>query len=263
MSPKPTPARGPFRADHLPDKSRYELSHGHPVYCAPTGGDGTQPNGLGFTVLGTDPAVERAGVDPGIKLSDDTLRAPDVGVGLGPETPGWATQAPALAVEYASESQDLADLRVKIQQLHAAGTRWVWVVRLAGMRRVEVHEKGQPTKTYTYGQILTAPGVLQNPVPVEALWERDAALDATLRNLLARKGYPSLDAVRAEGHKDGHSEGQAQTLTHLAARRLGRSLREDEARQLVAHLDNLGGEAVLDRCLTLDSVALAAWLTQG
>jgi hypothetical protein len=43
------------------------------------------------------------------------------------------------------------------------------------------------------------PGVLRNPVPVEALYDRRAAHRVTLRNLLQRQGYENLDAVRAEG----------------------------------------------------------------
>lgn len=29
--------RGPFRADQLKEGDRYELSGGHPIYCAPVG----------------------------------------------------------------------------------------------------------------------------------------------------------------------------------------------------------------------------------
>ncbi len=28
-------SQGPFRAEHLRDGDRYELSNGHPIYCAP------------------------------------------------------------------------------------------------------------------------------------------------------------------------------------------------------------------------------------
>ena len=31
--------RGPFRADQLRDGGCYELSNGHPIYCAPPAGD--------------------------------------------------------------------------------------------------------------------------------------------------------------------------------------------------------------------------------
>lgn len=180
-------APGPFRASQLRSGDPYELSRGHPIRCAPTGRDGAEPNGLGFAVLATDPAVERAGVDAGLALSDDTLRAPDIAVNFEGESGPWATRAP-LVVEYAGRGQDEAELRAKITELHAAGTRWVWVVRLVGPRRVEVHEDGQAMKTVGPGESLTAPGVLQNPVPVEALYDRDAALAVTTRNLVQRAG---------------------------------------------------------------------------
>ena len=49
------------------------------------------------------------------------------------------------------------------------------------------------------GQHLEAPGILSNPVPVEALYDPDAAHEAALRNPLQRRGYTDLEAVREEG----------------------------------------------------------------
>ena len=137
-------------------------------------------------------------LDLGIALAPDTLRAPDVAVNFTPGDGTWATGAP-LVVEYAGSGQDEADLREKIEEFHAAGTSLVWVVRLVGERRVEVHEKGEPVRTVGADGTLTAPGVLALPVPVRALYDRDAAHQTTLRNLLSREGYESLDAVRKEG----------------------------------------------------------------
>jgi hypothetical protein len=208
--------RGPFRADQVRSGDPYELSQGHPIYCAPTGQEGAGPNGLGFAVLDSDPAVKRTGVDAGIKLADDTLRAPDVAVNFEPGEGTWAKSAP-LVVEYAGGGQDESDLRDKIDEFHAAGTRWVWVVRLAGERRVEVHERGEAVRVVDAEGTLTAPGVLALPVPVKALFDADAAHEITLRNLLSRKGYESLEAVRAEARHDGLGP-----LEHQFARRLGR-----------------------------------------
>ncbi len=199
--------QGPFVAEQLRTGDPYELSHGHPIYCAPTGSDGTGPNGLGFSVLDTDPAVVRAGVDTGLKLADGTLRAPDVAVGFEDGAGTWA-RAAKLAVEYAGRGQDEADLRAKIEELLDAGTRWVWVVRLVGLPRVEVHERGSAVRTFAKGQAITAPGGLQNPVPVAALFDRDAAHEASLANLLQRRGYADLDAVREEGREEGRGEGR-------------------------------------------------------
>ena len=198
---------GPFRADQVRSGDPYELSQGHAIVCAPTGQDGAGVNGLGFAVLDSDPAVKRAGVDAGLALTPDTLRAPDIAVDFTPGEGTWATRAP-LVVEYAGRGQDEGDLADKIREFHAAGTRYVWVVRLVGARRVEVHEAGAAVRTFLPGQTLTAPGVLQNPVPVEALFDRDAAHEATLANLLQRKGYRDLDAVREEAHQDGRKEGR-------------------------------------------------------
>jgi hypothetical protein len=57
---------------------------------------------------------------------------------------------------------------------------------------------------------LRAPGVLQNAVPVRALVDREAALEVTLRNLLNRKGYASLEALQAAGEAKGRAEGKAE-----------------------------------------------------
>jgi len=164
----------------------------------PTGGRGSKASNVGGSVLASDPQVESVGFDTGYSPSPDTLRAPDLSVGDIPDQPGWVEGAPSLAVEYADTGQDEKDLGVKIRELLAAGTRWVWVVRMAGLRRVEVHEAGKKMRIVHAGEELRAPGVLANPVPVEALYDRNAAQEVVLRNLLQRKGYSNLEAVQAE-----------------------------------------------------------------
>uniref|UniRef100_UPI0025F7056D Uma2 family endonuclease n=1 Tax=uncultured Lamprocystis sp. TaxID=543132 RepID=UPI0025F7056D len=158
----------------------------------------------------SDPAVEWAGVDAGFTPAPGTLRAPDVAVAApaGADADGWIPGAPPLAIEYAGRGQDQADLKVKIAELLAAGTRYVWVVRVHGPRRVEVHEAGQPPRLVGAGEVLEAPGILRNPIPVEALYDRAAGHRATLRNLLQREGYDSLEAVRTEGRKEGRKDGR-------------------------------------------------------
>lgn len=190
---------GPFRADQIAPGSRYELSDGHAILCMPTGGRGSRGNLVGASVLETDPAVESAGVDTGFSPTPKTLRAPDVAVGNVPDAPGWTRVAPPLAVEYADSGQDEEDLQARIRDLLAHGTRYVWVVRLVGVRRVEIYEPGAAVRTVLPGNDLVAPGILQNPVRVEALYEREAAHEATLKNLLQRRGFASLEAVREEG----------------------------------------------------------------
>jgi Uma2 family endonuclease len=199
--------RGPFVSSQIPEGSRYELSDGHAIYCAPTGARGSQSNLVGGAVLDTDPAVESAGVDTGFSPEPGMLRAPDIAVGNVPNEPGWVRGVPPLAVEYADVGQDEAELHAKIAELLNAGTRYVWVVRLVGPRRVEVHESGKPVRIVTGGDDLAAPGVLKNRVPVEALYDREAAHEQVLRNLLQRKGYESLEALRNEGKIEGKIEG--------------------------------------------------------
>jgi hypothetical protein len=63
---------------------------------------------------------------------------------------------------------------------------------------------------YQPGQLLEAPGVLKNPVPVEALYDRAAAHAVTLRNLLQRQGYSDLEAVRAASEAEGEAKGRVE-----------------------------------------------------
>ncbi len=237
----------------------YELSNGRKVECLPTGSDGTGPNGRGFLALDTDPLAANAGVDLGMQLGSLTMRAPDVAVGAFAEKQGWVRGALPLAVEYAASGQDEEKLQERIADLLAHGVEYVWVVRLIGPRRVEVHEKGLAMRTVLPGQTLTAPGVLQNPVRVEALYDRDAAHEAALHNLLQRQGYESLDAVRAEGRSEGREEGLG-PLEHQFERRLGRSLTGDERATLRARLGTHGPRRLGDVVLDLDAPSLGAWL---
>jgi hypothetical protein len=195
---------GPFYVDQLRDGDCYELSRGHAILCAPTGKDHGRPHHVGALPLSSDPAVRDGGVDVGHALGPNTLRAPDLSIGdLGAGEGPWSTVAPPLAVEYAARGQDEADLQAKISELLAAGTRFVWVVRLTGPRRVEVYEAGRPKRVRRPGDRLDAPGVLKNAPLVEALYDREAAFEQTLQNLLERKGYASLEHVREQGKAEG------------------------------------------------------------
>ncbi len=200
-------APGPYTVDQIREGDPYELSNGNLIMCLPTGRRGGRSNAGGVQALDTDPAVKSAGVDVGYSANPGHLRAPDISVGNVDNEPGWATQAPPLAVEYADRGQDEADLQLKIKELLTEGTQFVWVVRLVGPRRVEIHVPGKPMSLAYSGDQLTAPGVLQNPVPVDALFDREAAHEVTLRNLLQRKGFESLDAVREEAIREGKLEG--------------------------------------------------------
>jgi len=198
MSTERKRARGPFRADQLRSGDPYELSDGHAIHVAPAAGRHADATTRGAHALSTDPDVTSAGVDVGYSPEPGTLRAPDIAIGNVPTEPGWVQGAPPLAVEYADTGQDEDELQRKIEDLLRAGTKYLWVVRLAGARRVEIYEQGRPMRLALPGQQLLAPGVLRNPVLVEALYDPEASMDAALCNLLQRRGYDDLDAVRAE-----------------------------------------------------------------
>lgn len=236
--------QGPFRADQLRSGDPYELSNGHPVRCLPTGSRGGRATSVGDGVLASDPAVQDIGVDIGFTPSPETLRAPDLSVGEIPEQPGWVQGAPLLAVEYADTGQDEAELQIKMQELFAAGTRYIWVVRLAGPRRVEVHQPDQKPRIANPGEQLEAPGILANPVPVEALWDRDAARQVIFRNLLQRQGYASLDEVRAEGRAEGELQGVRRAIVTVLQSR-GFAVDGD----LRTALANCGDPAILESAL--------------
>lgn len=197
---------GPFRPDHIRPGDRYELSRGHAIYCAPTGGDGARAILAGSMVIDTDPGVEDAAIDAGFIPEGGTLRAPDIAVGV-PDKPGWVRGTPPLAVEYAGVGQDEADLQVKIREFLGAGTKFVWVVRLVGPRRVEVYSN-EGVRVLGGSDEVSAPGILKHTIPVAALYDREVAHGRALANLLERYGYESLDAVRAEGVLEGRKEGR-------------------------------------------------------
>jgi len=219
MTPRRLLAPGPFQASQLRSKDPYELSDGHALLCLPTGRRGSTRNLVGGAALETDPKVVSAGVDLGVSTAPGMLRAPDVAVGPIEDAPGWATKAPPLAVEYADVGQDEPALQLKISELLGAGTRFVWVVRLEGEPRVEVHEPGKRMRVARQGAVLRAPGILENEVPIAVLYDRDAAHEATLRNLLQRKGYAGLEAVREEGREEGREDAlRSSIVTVLTAR---------------------------------------------
>lgn len=185
-----------------------------------------------------------------------------------PRSLGWIRDVPPLAVEYASVGQNETALREKIDDLVRAGVRYLWIVRLTGPRRVEVYEEGQLTRTALPGETLSAPDVLQNPVPVEALYDRAVAHKVAFTNLLQREGYQDLDDVRAETLAWQFERSAKRTLTETERNALRERVRTqgaalvgdtvlDEARaesEARAHLDVLGHqfERKLKRALTED-----------
>lgn len=252
-----------FRADEIREGEPYELSNGYRIRCLPTGGRGSDAAATGAAVLKSDPAVTSAGVDTGYSPSPETLRAPDVAVGNVPVEPGWVQGVPPLAVEYADTGQHEGDLATKIHELLSAGTQTIWVVRLTGPRRVEIHEADREMRLARPGETLEAPGILQNPIPVQALYDWQIGQEVTLRNLLQRHGFDSLEAVQAESEARGRAAGEARGRAAGEAR--GRA--EGEARALLAVLQARGLEPTeVDRnriLITTDPVILERWVRRA
>lgn len=237
-------ASGPYRADQIHSGDPYEISNGHLIECAPTGGGGSKQIMRGSSILCWDPAVKEAGVDTGFSPEPSMLRAPDIAVGNIPDKAGWVEGAPLLAVEYADIGQDEAALGRKIEDFLRAGTRYIWVVRLIGPRRVEVYERGKTMVLMTPGQELKAPGILQNAVPVEAMFDAGAAREMALKNLLGRYGYRDLEDVREEARAEAREEGREEALRDAIrdlVRFLGLSMDEERERAIAS----MKGEALL------------------
>jgi hypothetical protein len=90
---------------------------------------------------------------------------------------------------------------------------------------------------------------LKNVVPVRAMYGREAAHEATLSNLLQRRGYHSLDDVRAEGIIEGKAEA---ILAVLRARELLPN--EEQRRVLLACRDSARLDRMLSRVVAVSSV---------
>ncbi len=246
--------RGPFRAEQLRSGDPYELSNGHAVRCMPTGGRGALATGAGYKTLADDPAVENIGIDAGFSPVAETMRAPDLSIGKIADAPGWVHGIPKLAVEYADTGQDEAALAQKIEDLLAAGTQHVWVVRLDGPRRVEVHEPNQPVRQVLPGEELELPAVLSQPVLVEALYDLDVAGEVNFRHVLRRlTGHESLDAVRDEGKAEGRAEGKAEAVLSVLEAR-GIAVNEDDRKRILGCSDLPTLERWLRRATTATSV---------
>lgn len=227
---------GPFKPEHLPSKSSYELDQGHPVLCLPTKSKGGRAQLNGGLMIRTVPGVD-AGVEVGFDLGSDTLRAPDVAILAPGEGDDWAKQAPPLAIEYADAGQNEKELARKTAQLLAAGTRAVWVVRLVGPNRVEVHTSdADAPRILGAGDDLTLEGVLPRPIPVAAFFDSALAEQVAFRNLLDGFGFKHPEAAFEEGLQEGRQEGRQEGL-RAAAVLLLRARGERDPDRIAAALD--------------------------
>lgn len=254
---------GPFRAEHLREDGNYELSMGHPLLMSPAGGRHGSKSYAGALVVGSDPKVTEIGMDVGHELSEHTVRAPDVSVGNVSSEPGWSKGAPMLAMEYADRGTDEQDLKTKITELLNAGTKYVWVIRLVGVQRVEVHEPAAKMRTFTASDTLTAEGVLANPVPVRALFDPELAREIALRNMLTTAGVDNFDEIQRiqelafeAGKAEGKAEGIVESIATVAQHKLGTEWTESSRTDLEAVIATKGHAAVWKLVLELDAPAL-------
>ena len=119
---------------------------------------------------------------------------------------------------------------------------------------------GKAVRTVVPGGTLDAPGILKNTVPIEALYDRDAAHRQTLRNLLQREGYESLEAVKAEGHGEGVDAGRLTEARSLLRRVLARrklDLAPEQEARIAASGDLAALERWLDQAIDATSAAEA------
>jgi Uma2 family endonuclease len=102
--------------------------------------------------------------DTGFKLSEDTVRAPDVAFVRKERVPqvhrkGFGKGAPDLAVEVFSPSDNVRQLMRKVKQYFAAGCHTVWIV-YPDRREVQVLEAAGADRLLRAGDTLTAPELL-------------------------------------------------------------------------------------------------------
>jgi Uma2 family endonuclease len=113
--------------------------------------------------------------DTGFRLSDDTVRSPDVAFVRKERvaqlrSQGFAKGAPDLAVEILSPSNSFRQMTRKVRQYFAAGCHTVWVVH-PDRKEVEVFEATGADRTLTAEDVLEAPVLLPGfSVPVAELF---------------------------------------------------------------------------------------------
>ena len=170
--------------------------------------------------------VERGycGADVGVTLSDDTMVAPRCTVARrGDDSRGWTKVVPPLAVEIAGVGRYEKSLQKKNPKLLESGTRYLWVVGLEGEQRVEVHEPGREMRVAHRVELLSAPEVLHNDVPVDVFFDDALARKLRLRNLMQLLGYDSYESAVQKWKEEGHAEGRAEGIEE-GTRRTGRIL---------------------------------------
>jgi Uma2 family endonuclease len=140
------------------DGHRHELLQGEHIILPPAKSYHSDVQHLLLRIL--QPYVDQHGlgdvrIGAGLKLSEDTWVQPDVsflGTSQLRSTPpgGYFEDAPALAIEVASESNTAAQLDLKMELLFAHGAEEVWVV-YPQTRRVRAHFPDGHSETLAAG----------------------------------------------------------------------------------------------------------------
>jgi Uma2 family endonuclease len=150
------------------DSVRIELDEGEIISMPPAG---IEHGDIGMELAGLMHAyVKKHGLgkvylaETGFKLSDDTVRAPDIAFVRKSRVAevhrkGFGTGAPDLAVEIFSPSDSVRQLMRKVKQYFAAGCHTVWIV---SPERCEVHvlDAAGGDKLLGLGETLDAPELL-------------------------------------------------------------------------------------------------------
>ena len=96
--------------------------------------------------------------------------------------------------------------------------------------------------------------MLKNAVLVEELYDQSAADRATLRNLLQREGYESLEQVRDQGLAEGRDEGRALAVLTVLTKR-GIEVPSDVKARILACRDVTLLDWWLERAIDAKSLA--------
>lgn len=150
------------------DSVQLELDEGELITMPPAGEHHGYLEGRLFRLIANfaeDRGLGRVyGGDTGFRLSDDTVRCPDVSFVRAERVAalrsrGFANGAPDLAVEVVSPSQSAGRLTRKVRQYFAAGCHTVWIVD-PERREIEVFEASGRDRALSGEDMLEAPELL-------------------------------------------------------------------------------------------------------
>jgi Uma2 family endonuclease len=150
------------------DSVRIELDEGEIISMPPAGMEHGDMGAELNLLLGLYVKQHNLGkvylADTGFKLSDDTVRAPDVAFVRKARLAevhckGFGTGAPDLAVEIFSPSDSVRQLMRKVKQYFAAGCHTVWIV-YPERSEIQVLDAAGGDRLLGLGETLDAPELL-------------------------------------------------------------------------------------------------------